>query len=103
MSDPFSRQQDMIESAVLAIREALAVKIMQCENAAAEAAEDNDDDKPIKASLSITLSWPAGAYPVEIEIKASHSIKRSISFTAKADGNQGSSHSMEVPNEYHHR
>ena len=89
MSDPFTRQQDMIESAVREIREALAVKIMQCENAAADAAEDNDDDKPIKAKLTLALTWPAGAYPVEIDIKATHTLSRSISFTAKADGNQG--------------
>lgn len=88
MSD-IDRQIDMSEAAVTAFREALAIKIPQCEQAAAEAAEDHDDGKPVMAKLSFALTWPAGAYPVKIDMKATHSVSRSLSFSAIADGSQG--------------
>ena len=85
-----ARALNITETILGMVREAVAVKIPQCEQAAADQAEDADgDDKPIMAKLTLAISWPAGAFSPDIDLAAKHSVSRTINFTTKADGNQG--------------
>ena len=83
------RPRYILDTITQLLREAIADKIEQVENAAAEAAEDSDDDKPVIAKLGVSIKWPAGAPVPEITIKASYSITRSTELSGLADGDQG--------------
>lgn len=84
-----NRPQYILDAIKQLVGEALAGKIEQVENAAAEAAEDSDDDKPVTAKLAISIKWPAGEPVPEITVKASYSVTRSVELSGIADGDQG--------------
>lgn len=85
-----SRALHITEAILIMAREAISEKLAQCEQSAADVAEDadQDDGKPIMAKLTLAIRWPAGAQNAKVELKATHSVSRSISFSAVADGNQ---------------
>lgn len=83
------RTAHIITAALALVREAIADKIADVENAAAEAASDNDDDKPVTAKLAVSIKWPAGEPVPVITVKASYSVTRSTECTGLADGDQG--------------
>ena len=84
------RTTHIIDASLALIREAIADKIGDVENSAAEAAgdADGDDEKPITAKLTISIKWPAGEPVPEITVKASYSITRFTECTGLADGDQ---------------
>jgi len=83
------RNLHIIDTALDLIREAMADKIEEVEQAAAEAAGDNDDNKPIVAKLGVSIKWPAGEPIPEVTVKVSYSVTRSTEVSALADGDQG--------------
>lgn len=83
------RNLHIIETALDLIREAMAGKIEEVEQAAAEAASDNDDGKPVVAKLGVSIKWPAGEPIPEVTVKVSYTVSRSTEVSALADGDQG--------------
>ena len=83
------RNLHIIDTALSLIREAMADKIEEVENAAAESAGDNEHDKPVVAKLAVGVKWPAGEPIPEVTVKVSYSVSRSTEVSALADGDQG--------------
>ena len=84
------RRQAMIEAILPTLREALGEKIDAVEADAAASVDETEaegDAKPVKAKLSISLSWLAGEPSPEVTIKAKHSLSKSITYTAQTEGN----------------
>ena len=70
------------------IAEAVVEHIASAEEAAADAAGDKEEDKPVVAKLSVTVTWPAGAVNPEIAVKCAYSVRRVIEVTALLDDPQ---------------
>ena len=89
--DKNQRDQRIIDTVAQLCREAVAERLNQIEQAAADMAEDAIDEDgneaPVRARLSLSVSWPAGADSPEIEVKAIYSMRRVLNLSAKADGN----------------
>jgi hypothetical protein len=85
-----ARALNITETILGMVHEAVIEKLAQCEQSAADVAEDSDQDdgKPIMAKLTLAIKWPAGAQSPKIELEATHSVRRSLSFSAIADGTQ---------------
>ena len=81
-----ARPRHILDAILALTREAIANQIEEVEQAAAEAAGDNDDDKPVVAKLGVTISWPAGEPVPAITVKSSYSVKRTNEATGLADG-----------------
>ena len=82
------RRQAMIEAILPSIREALGEKIDAVEADAAASVDETEEErdaKPIKAKLSLSLSWLAGEPSPEVTIKAKHSLSKSITYTAQTN------------------
>jgi hypothetical protein len=88
MSDQPSRERRMSLKIADLISEAVVEHVSDAEQAAADAASDKDNDKPVVAKLSITVAWPAGAVNPEIEVKCAYSVRRVIAVTALLDDPQ---------------
>ena len=87
--DRNQREQRIIDTVAQLCREAVAERLIQIEQAAADTAEDaqDEDSAPVRAKLTLAISWPAGAEEPEIEVKATYSVRRVLNLSAKADGN----------------
>lgn len=90
-TDKHQREQCITETVAQLAKEAVAERLIQIEQAAADTAEDaQDEDKdsaPVRAKLTLAISWPAGVQEPEIEVKATYSVRRVLNLSAKADGN----------------
>jgi hypothetical protein len=90
-TDKHQREQRITETVAQLAKEAVAERLIQIEQAAADTAEDaQDEDKnsaPVRAKLTLAISWPAGAEEPEVEVKATYSMRRVLNLSAKADGN----------------
>jgi hypothetical protein len=89
IANALSRPRHILQTILALTHEAIANQIEEVELAAAEAAGDTDDDKPVVAKLSLAISWPAGEPIPEVTVKSSYSVKRTNEATALADGDQG--------------
>ncbi len=85
------REQRIIETVTQLCQEAIAERLAQIEQAAVDTAEDAQDEdgeaSPVRAKLSLSVSWPAGAEEPDVEVKATYSVRRVLNLSAKADGN----------------
>jgi len=90
-NDKHEREERIIATVAQLCKEAIAERLSQIEQAAADTAEDKQDEDeeaaPVRAKLSLAISWPAGAEQPEIEVKATYSVRRVLNLSAKADGN----------------
>jgi hypothetical protein len=86
--DKQKRYDHMLEAISQLTREALAAQIEAVESAAADAAGDEEDEKPVVAKIGLAISWAAGEPVPEITVKASYSIRRSCEVSGLADGDQ---------------
>ncbi len=86
-----AREQRIIDTVASLCKKAIAERLNQIEQAAADTAEDAHDEDgetaPVRAKLSLAVSWPAGADAPDVEVKATYSVRRVLNLSAKADGN----------------
>jgi hypothetical protein len=87
-AETITRERRMSLKIALLIAEAVVEHIASAEEAAADAAGDKDEEKPVVAKLSITVAWPAGAANPEIAVKCAYSVRRVIEVTALLDDPQ---------------
>ncbi len=87
-AENITRERRMSLKIALLIAEAVVEHIASAEEAAADAAGDKDEEKPVVAKLSITVAWPAGAANPEISVKCAYSVRRVIEVTALLDDPQ---------------
>jgi len=79
------RTESIIAIATALFRDAIQDKIEAVELAAAEASEDTESDKPVKAKIGIAVSWEAGEPMPEVTVKAKYTVTRSSEHTNAAD------------------
>jgi hypothetical protein len=88
-AETVTREKRMSLKISYLIAEAVVEHIASAEEAAADAAGDKEeDDKPVVAKLSVTVTWPAGAVNPEIAVKCAYSVRRVIEVTALLDDPQ---------------